>query len=71
MTSSAYIRLVGSDRTELPGARLEGPADPAARVEVTLVTRRAVALPRTAGGAGWPTAMAAAASRWWQAPRRA
>src|ERR1700722_7101255 len=51
MTASAYIRLAGSDRTELPEARSEGPADPAERVEITLVTRRAAALPRTASGA--------------------
>jgi kumamolisin len=51
MTGTALVRLAGSDRRPLPDARLAGPADPAERVEVTLVTRRAAALPRTAAGA--------------------
>jgi kumamolisin len=51
MSGSAFIRLAGSDRGALPGARSAGPADPAERIEVTLVTRRAAALPRTDTGA--------------------
>ena len=50
MSGFALIPLTGSDRRALPDARLARPADPAERVEVTLVTRRAAPLPRTGTG---------------------
>jgi kumamolisin len=51
MSGFALIPLTGSDRRALPDARLARPADPAERIEVTLVTRRAAPLPRTGTGA--------------------
>jgi len=50
MTGTEFVRLAGSERRPLPDATLAGPVDPAERVEVTLVTRRSAALPRTAAG---------------------
>jgi kumamolisin len=50
MTGPQAIRLAGSDRQPIANATLEGPADAAERIELTLITRRAASLPRTAGG---------------------
>jgi kumamolisin len=50
MTGAGPVRLAGSNRQPLADARLSGPADPAERIELTLVTRRAASLPRTAAG---------------------
>ncbi len=50
MTGTESVRLPGSERQPLAGARLSGPADPAERIELTLVTRRAASLPQTAAG---------------------
>jgi kumamolisin len=50
MTGTESVRLAGSDRRPLADARVIGPADPAERIELTLVTRRAASLPRTAAG---------------------
>ena len=51
MTTPPLVPLVGSQRSELPQAASAGPIDPAEQVELTLITRRVVALPRTADGA--------------------
>jgi kumamolisin len=51
MTTPPLVPLVGSQRSELPQASSAGPIDPAEQVELTLITRRVVALPRTADGA--------------------
>jgi kumamolisin len=48
MTGPQAIRLAGSDRQPIASATLEGPADPAERIELTLITRRSASLPRTA-----------------------
>ena len=51
MTTPSLVPLAGSERSELPQAAAAGPVDPAEEVELTIITRRAAALPRTAGGA--------------------
>jgi kumamolisin len=51
MTTPALVPLAGSQRSELPQAASVGPADPAEQVELTIFTRRAAALPRTADDA--------------------
>jgi kumamolisin len=51
MTTPSLVPLAGSRRSELPRAAAAGPVDPTERVELTIVTRRVAALPRTAGGA--------------------
>jgi kumamolisin len=51
MTSPSLVPLAGSQRSELPQAASAGPVDPTERVELTIITRRAAALPRAAGGA--------------------
>src|ERR1700733_10680394 len=51
MTTPPLVPLVGSQRSELPQAASAGPTDPAEQVELTLITRRVVALPRTADDA--------------------
>jgi kumamolisin len=50
MTEPGLVQLAGSDRLPLDNAQLAGPVDPAERIELTLVTRRAANLPRTAAG---------------------
>lgn len=40
MASEGHVRVDGSERAVLPGAVLEGPADPGDEVQVTLVLRR-------------------------------
>jgi kumamolisin len=50
MTGPGLVQLAGSDRAPLDGAQSIGPFDPAERIELTLVTRRAANLPRTAAG---------------------
>src|SRR5215467_9009242 len=50
MTAAPSVPLAGSERLPLPGAQPAGPVDPAARIQLTLVTRRAGALPQGAGG---------------------
>jgi len=50
MTAAPSVPLAGSERLPLPGAHPAGPVDPAARIQLTLVTRRAAPLPRGAGG---------------------
>ena len=61
MTSPSLVPLAGSARSELPQAEPAGPVDPAEQVELTLITRRAAALPRTADG--WPVRLSAAELR--------
>jgi len=51
MTSPYLVPLAGSQRSELPQAAAAGPVDPAEWIELTIITRRAAALPRTADGA--------------------
>jgi kumamolisin len=51
MTTPSLVPLAGSQRSELPQAAAAGPIDPAEQVELTIITRRASALPRTADGA--------------------
>jgi len=51
MSTPFLVPLAGSERSELPQAAAAGPIDPAEQVELTIITRRAVALPRTADGA--------------------
>ncbi|HEY2315271.1 MAG TPA: S53 family peptidase [Streptosporangiaceae bacterium] len=51
MTTPSLVPLAGSQRSELPAAAAAGPVDPAERIELTIITRRAAALPRTADGA--------------------
>ena len=48
MSGNARVSLAGSERTAPAGLTLTGPADPAERIEVTIVTRRSAALPRNA-----------------------
>src|SRR6266481_1650551 len=50
MTTPALVPLAGSLRSELPEAATAGPVDPDQRVELTIITRRAAALPRTDDG---------------------
>jgi kumamolisin len=50
MTGPGLVQLAGSERRPLDDAQLVGPLDPAERIELTLVTRRAADLPRTAAG---------------------
>jgi kumamolisin len=50
MTTPSLIPLAGSERSELPEAVAAGPVDPAEHVQLTIITRRAAALPRTADG---------------------
>ena len=50
MTTPSLVPLHGSARAELATATDEHPADPAERIELTLITRRAAALPRDAAG---------------------
>jgi len=45
MTNDSFVPLPGSERGRLPGLEAVGPVDGAARIEVTLVTRRRAALP--------------------------
>jgi kumamolisin len=51
MTTPSLVPLAGSGRAELPHAAAAGPVDPSEQVELTIITRRAAALPRTANGA--------------------
>jgi len=51
MTTPSLVPLAGSERSELPQAAAVGPVDPNLPVELTIITRRAAALPRTADGA--------------------
>jgi len=51
MTTPSLVPLAGSQRSELPEAGAAGPVDPAERIELTIITRRAAALPRTADDA--------------------
>jgi kumamolisin len=48
MTASPFVPLAGSERLPLRDARPAGQLDPAEQIQVTLVTRRAAALPRDA-----------------------
>ena len=50
MTAAPSVPLAGSVRLPLSGAQPAGPVDPAGRIELTLVTRRAAPLPRDADG---------------------
>jgi kumamolisin len=50
MTGSARVSLAGSRREPPAGLRSAGPVNPAERIEVTIVTRRTSALPRTPAG---------------------
>src|SRR5215469_12073132 len=50
MTAAPSVPLAGSERLPLPGAQPAGPVDPAERIQLTLVTRRAAPLPQGAGG---------------------
>ncbi len=50
MTEPGRVQLAGSDRGPLDRAQLTGPVNPAERIELTLVTRRAARLPTTAAG---------------------
>jgi kumamolisin len=45
MTDDSFVPLPGSERGPVPGLEAVGPVDGAARIEVTLVTRRRAALP--------------------------
>ena len=51
MTAAYLVPLAGSQRSELPRAAAAGPVDPAQWIELTIITRRAAALPRTDEGA--------------------
>ncbi len=51
MTAAYLVPLAGSQRSELPQAAAAGPVDPAERIELTIFTRRAAALPQTGDGA--------------------
>jgi kumamolisin len=51
MTEPHAAHLPGSYRQPIPNMTVEGPVDPAERMELTLITRRADELPRTADGA--------------------
>lgn len=48
MTEASFVPLPGSHRQPVAGARPAGPADLAARIELTLVTRRVAGLPALA-----------------------
>jgi kumamolisin len=50
MTEMTYVPLPGSERTALPQAGSAGSLDETEHIQVTLVTRRKAALPRTAAG---------------------
>jgi len=50
MTEMTYVPLPGSDRTALPQAGSAGSLDETEHIQVTLITRRKAALPRTAAG---------------------
>jgi len=50
MTAAPSVPLAGSERLPLPGAQPAGPVDPAERLEVTLITRRAASLPLDRAG---------------------
>jgi len=50
MTTPSLVPLAGSIRSELPQAAPAGPVNPAEQVELTIITRRAAALPRAADG---------------------
>jgi kumamolisin len=50
MTAAPSVPLAGSERLPLSGAQPAGPVDLAARIQLTLVTRRAAPLPRSADG---------------------
>jgi kumamolisin len=50
MTGTEPVQLAGSRRDPIDNARFIGPADPSEWLELTLVTRRAASLPRTAAG---------------------
>jgi kumamolisin len=50
MTAAPSVPLAGSERPPLPGAQPAGPVDPAGWIQLTLVTRRAAALPLDAAG---------------------
>jgi kumamolisin len=50
MTASPSVELAGSERPPLYDAWPAGPVDPAERIEITLITRRAEDLPRDAAG---------------------
>jgi kumamolisin len=50
MSGPGLVQLAGSHRRPLDDVQLTGPVDPAERIELTLVTRRAAGLPRTAAG---------------------
>ncbi len=45
MTNDSFVPLPGSERGPVPGLEPVGPVDGAARIEVTLVTRRRASLP--------------------------
>jgi kumamolisin len=51
MTEPHVTHLAGSERQPLANMTVEGPVDPSERLELTLITRRAQELPRTADGA--------------------
>ncbi len=51
MTTPSLVPLAGSERSELPQAAAAGPVDPVERIELTIITRRAAALPSTTDGA--------------------
>jgi kumamolisin len=50
MTELSYVPLPGSERTALPQARAAGRLNETEHIEVTLITRRKAALPRSAAG---------------------
>jgi kumamolisin len=50
MTEQPSVLLAGSERTPLPDPQPAGPLDPAERIEVTVVTRRAASLPQDSAG---------------------
>jgi kumamolisin len=50
MPGTGFVQLTGSGRQPLAGTGLGAPVDPEQPIEVTLVTRRAAPLPRTAAG---------------------
>jgi len=50
MTTAPSVPLAGSQRLPLSGAQPAGPVDPAVRIQLTLVVRRATPLPRAADG---------------------
>jgi kumamolisin len=50
MTAAPSVPLAGSERLPLSDAQPAGPVDPAGRIQLTLVTRRAAPLPRDAAG---------------------